>query len=160
MPRRALSLAFSSLMAASVAFADAWETGPLDNDAALNFLSQASCAESVAPLREIFMLVLADAKAVPDDTTASRAIAAAELVAALIGASAPELPETAQVWAKRYAVSADAALVRLAISAVNRIAANSETRALWQRNGDKDLGAWLAGLTELRERLAGAMPIR
>ncbi len=50
--------------------------------------------------------------------------------------------------------------MRLAISAVNRIAASSETRALWLANGDKDLEAWLAGLTELRDRLAGAMPIR
>lgn len=160
MPRRVLTLVIGSMMAASLALADAWETGPLDNDAALDFLSQASRADSVAPLREIFTVILADARSVPDDTTASRAIAAAELVAALIGVSSPDLPETANVWAKRYAVSADAALVRLAISAVNRIAASSETRALWLANGDKDLDAWLAGLTELRERLADAMPIR
>lgn len=160
MPRRIVALAFGYMMAAGIAFADAWETGLLDNDAALNFLSQASRSDSVAPLREIFTAALTDPRAALDDETASRAIAAAELVAALIGAGAPELPETAKVWAKRYAVSADAALVRLAISAVNRIAANSETRTLWQANGDKDLDAWLAGLTELRERLAGAMPTR
>jgi hypothetical protein len=160
MPRRALAIVFGYMLAASVALADAWETGPLDNDAALDFLSQAARSDSVAPLREIFMVVLADARTVPDDKTASRSVAAAELVAALIGVSSPDLPETAQVWAKRYAVSADAALVRLAISAVNRIAASSETRALWLANGDKDLDAWLAGLTELRERLAGAMPLR
>jgi hypothetical protein len=151
---RLLVAAFCLILAASAARAGAWETGPLDNDVALDFLNLAQASPDDAPLRQIFTAALADPKAFLDDEIASGAIAAAELVAAMKGAPAPELPEPALDWAKRQSPAADQSLIQLAIRAIDRIAANSETRDLWAANGEKDLPAWLASLGELKQRLA------
>jgi hypothetical protein len=157
---RRLVAAFCLILAASAALAGAWETGPLDNDVALDFLNRAQASPDEAPLRQIFAAALANPKGYLDDEIASGAIAAAELVAAMKGAPAPELPAPALDWAKRRSSAADPSLVQLAIRAIDRIATSSETRDLWAANGEKDLPAWLAGLRELRQRLASARPAR
>jgi hypothetical protein len=150
---RLLATVVCLIAVVSAAFAGAWETGPLDNDAALDFLAMAEASPDEAPLRQIFAAALADPKAFLEDEIASRAIAGAELVAAMKGSPAPELPEPALAWAKRQSPAADQSLIQLAIRAVDRIAASSETRDLWAANGEKDLPAWLAGLGELKQRL-------
>jgi hypothetical protein len=86
---------------------------------------------------------------------ASVAIAAAEAVAALNGASSPAVPKEIADWARK-AKSEEGSipdLTGLAIRAVQRVRTNSELKDLWLEA--EGLNEWSANLRDLERRLAG-----
>jgi hypothetical protein len=90
----------------------------------------------------------------PDDylesPEASRAIAATELVAAMLGASAVDLPREAVEWLAN-APAPDPDLQASAIAALDRVVGNSELAELWEDSGDD---AWRAQQADLMERVS------
>src|SRR5262249_62246007 len=83
----------------------------------------------------------------PDCTAA---IAAAEVVAALRGHAAPDLPpEAVKFVAQKPAL--DPVVVKDATAAVSRVLAGSELKDLW--DDSQDSKAWADGLRSLLQRL-------
>ena len=79
-----------------------------------------------------------------------RALAAAEVIVALLGRPAPELPPEIAAWASRQP-KPPYALVQKAVSSIEAILHNSELAELWAE-GD-DLSMWESTVNELRARL-------
>lgn len=86
-----------------------------------------------------------------DAPRASEALAAAEVVAALSGTPAGDMPTDLASWLSGRPL-ADDALRALAQRAVRRVGTDSELRALWDEAGS--LGEWLSVLSDLDDRLA------
>jgi hypothetical protein len=97
---------------------------------------------------------LEDALASPvDDERGSRALAAAELVAAMVGNPSRNLPPSCKEWAALHSTDANRDLVQLAVKVIDRIVADSETQELMQEGGAKYLEEWRVSVTNLQARL-------
>jgi hypothetical protein len=83
--------------------------------------------------------------------TCSEALAAAEVVAALVGRAGPELPEEVLAWLSAHAITPPPELVVLARAAIDRILADSELKELWEES--EEGGAWVSEVQALRGRL-------
>ena len=79
-----------------------------------------------------------------------QAITAAEVVAAMNGHSAVDLPEELASWVTEQG-AAGAELVALARRAVERVASHSELEELWEEG---DASKWEAHVSDLQRRLA------
>ncbi len=128
----------------------AWGTGPFDNDDAADLLGELQ-TEGVGLLRETLEEVTALG---PDGyleaPAASRAIGAAEIVAASRGSAAPDLPPSTAQWIATSG-SSDDELVALSAEAVNRVLTNSELKDLWAETPDS--ASWSDRLSDLSARL-------
>ncbi len=128
----------------------AWGTGNFDNDDALDWIAtleeQGLLAAGVA-IHEV--LSLADDYL--EAPTCCAALAAAEVVAALRGRRAAELPRELEAWLDGAPDDPGAELTRNARLAVEAILRRSELRELW---GESDEGAtWERVVMDLRQRL-------
>jgi hypothetical protein len=87
-----------------------------------------------------------------ESSTCSDAIAAAEVVAALLGRPMDELPENVIEWVEAHRGRHEPTLAPTAIAALTRIRTKSELKDLWEED---DAKPWLASLDELERRLKG-----
>ena len=126
----------------------AWGVGSFDNDDALDWLDELD-DRGVAALRDA-LSAAAEADA-PDADEASRAVAAAEVVATLGGRPAFDVPGEVVGWMAASGEEASDELTVLALRALERVLHASELRDLWAET--PDLGAWEASLAALRMRL-------
>ena len=83
---------------------------------------------------------------------AEEALAAAEVVAALAGHRAENLPVEVCTWIDAHGIPADD-LLDLALRATKRVGSSSELRELWDEAGADE---WLAVMRDLRYRLGDA----
>jgi hypothetical protein len=86
----------------------------------------------------------------------STALAAAEVVAALRGRAATELPEEVSAWISAHPQVPDAALIALAertVAVIGEDEERSELRQLWDEAAPDDQGGWRASVADLRQRL-------
>jgi Lon protease-like protein len=129
----------------------AWGSGSFENDSALDWVAELVEMSDAALLVEALTAV-AHAEGYIEADEASAAVAAAEVTAALLGRAAPALPAEAAAWVSTAPIAADAALITLALAALDRVGADSELQELW----DAEDGApeWHAALAELRARLS------
>lgn len=84
-------------------------------------------------------------------TDASRALAAAEVVAYSLGKMHANLPFEVQEWIRKNDISSNSELPKLALRAVSRIKSNSELQELWDEAEEKV--AWYQATTDLENRL-------
>ena len=131
----------------------AWGNGSFDNDDAADFLSDVTDSSDLTLVREIFAAVLGADKYLeaPD---ASQAIAAAEIVAAVVGrpTSAAQEEEELSEWIARTKPTADPGLVTQAVQVLDRIVGdNSELRELWE--GTDELSNWEETVAAVRSKL-------
>jgi hypothetical protein len=82
---------------------------------------------------------------------ASRALAAAEAIAAAAGHPQQTLPDSLTTWVREHPLSADKELITTARAAVTRVLVDSELRDLWFE-GDEG-PKWEAEVTSLLGRL-------
>ncbi len=128
----------------------AWGHGTFQNDDALDLLDDLVDGGDDRMLRDALDTALSSAAGTIEATDASSALAAAEIVAALRGRPAADLPDEAVDWARgRPAPSDD--LVARARQAVAAVLADSELRDLWLETDE--LPMWQGSVEELRERL-------
>lgn len=137
----------------------AWSADPFGNDEASDFadafLKRPSAEFLSANLRAVSKAPTdADLEA-PD---CERALAAAEIVAALAGKPAPKLPEDIAAWlAGTPGVKASARLLKESVAAVRRVAEKSELQELWaEGEGDQE---WTAAVEDLKTRLDSVAPV-
>ena len=85
---------------------------------------------------------------------AVRALAAAEVVAALQGHPPPDLPDGAAAWVSQHAAVDGSTLAALALTAIARTRANSELAELWEETDEA--AAWGAVVDGLVSRIQAA----
>jgi hypothetical protein len=127
----------------------AWGTESFANDDALDWLAELEQAST----SEVLAQALAAAVDEPDYLevdVASRAVAAAEVVAALTGRPACDLPANTTAWVASQTEANVEQLVALARHAIDRVQRDSELADLW---AESDNTAWVNSLEDLRSRL-------
>lgn len=130
-----------------------WGVLPFENDDALDWVWELEDAEDFTVLEDALDQV---ASAEPDEYVeapeAEEALAAAEVVAALLGKPLEELPEPVDAFLDRNkGKKPDADLVSLAVKAVKRVQSSSELKELWEASDDAE--KWDEVVEELLSRL-------
>jgi hypothetical protein len=134
----------------------AWGVGSFENDDALDWAWTLEGDEDGSVLRAAFAAVNdAGESDYVESNDAACAVAAAEVVAAAVGAPGPTLPADAQAWVAARGSVVGPELVEAARSSVERARDSSELRELWDDAGAEE---WLAVVDDLRVRLTPARP--
>jgi hypothetical protein len=134
----------------------AWGPGSFDNDDAVDWLADLSRSTDLRPIQTTLEAVTRlEPASYLEAPEASAAVAAAEVVAALLGRPAANLPQHVTTWVEAHRQSgATDDLQDTAQRAVARVQASSELRDLWDESDDAGAG-WQQQLSNLMTRLAG-----
>jgi hypothetical protein len=128
----------------------AWGAGSFENDDAMDWVVRLAEGSGHAVLRDALTPIATTDDRYLEAPDCSIAVAAAEAVAAARGHANASLPDEVVGWVrKKPEVTGE--LVTLARSAVDRIAAKSELRDLWDESDSAE--TWRAAMTDLRARL-------
>ncbi|MGC4014232.1 MAG: DUF4259 domain-containing protein [Luteolibacter sp.] len=125
----------------------AWGIGAFENDDAADWLcdleesSNGALIEAALQLNDAYL----------DAPGCVVAIAAAEVVAALLGRPMAKLPRKAVAWVGRNQGLDGVALVPLCVAAIRRIRNDSELKDLWEESSE--MSNWEATLDDLVSRL-------
>ncbi len=132
----------------------AWGSGSFENDDAMDWTSDLSASLDWSAVRAALDDVLGYG---PDDylgsTEASVAVAAAEVIAAAMGAPAGDLPEEVTTWVATHRRNVVPEHAQNASRAVERVVADSELVELWEESDE--MSEWQASVADLQRRLAG-----
>ncbi|MHA3770522.1 DUF4259 domain-containing protein [Verrucomicrobiota bacterium sgz303538] len=130
-----------------------WGILPFENDDALDWVWELEDAENFSVLEDALAHVAsATDEEYVEAAEAEEALAAAEVVAALLGKKLGILPEAVSIFLERNRGKApDAKLVSLAIKAVQRVRTSSELKELWEESDDAE--KWEAAMDDLLTRL-------
>jgi hypothetical protein len=128
----------------------AWGVGTFENDDASDWVYQLEEAGDL-DLVHVTLQAAADPEGYLEAPTCCVALAAAEVVAALAGQPAPDLPEEIRVWVREHRLRVPPELRTLSVKALDQVAADSELKDLWTESEER--GAWVDRLQELRARL-------
>ncbi len=133
-----------------------WGTGSFENEDAQNFLGRLHSL-GIEDLKAVLARA-ADQEKYLEAPESSIAVAAAEVVAALVAAAKDETassttPRQIFDWISKIESGAPPDLVDLARRAVERVRTNSELKDLWLEA--EGLNDWSAALRDLAERLSG-----
>jgi hypothetical protein len=129
----------------------AWGSGSFENDDAADWVAGLA---TITPddLTRIFTRA-ADDPSYLEAPDASIAVAAAEVIAALHGAPAKNVPAKIVEWTESHTDASTPELKALATRAVERVRRDSEVKDLWlEADGIKD---WIEEIQDLQTRLAG-----
>jgi hypothetical protein len=129
----------------------AWGHEVFENDDALDWVAELEESEDASALVTAFDAIPDDADEYVEAPEASAALAAAEVVAAMLGKPGRGLPKEAAAWVKGHR-TVSPKLQKRARRAVSRILANSELAELWAEGND--FGAWKASVEDLLRRLS------
>jgi hypothetical protein len=111
----------------------AFGISPFDNDDGLDFIAEIVGAEDMNVIAQaVYAVPDADEQYV-ESGTATRALVAAEVLAAQNGNESGDVPDELQEWIQNQNDPDNALIVR-ARSAVRRVLRNSELRDLWQES--------------------------
>jgi len=126
-----------------------WGALPFENDNASDWVWNLEEAEDTSVLTDALEAV-ADAEEIEEES--EEAVAAAEVVAAMLGKPLAELPGEVEAFAKRQGPKKPApGLVALAIKAVKRISKESDLKERWKEaDGEEE---WQDSLKDLLKRL-------
>ena len=130
----------------------AWNTGTFDNDDAADWLAELQATEDEAVLQAA--LEAADAgEGYLEAPEGARILCACELVAALVGQAASDLPEIALEWVEHHSALDVSTLLPIARNGIDRVlAVDSELEELWRENAD-EYSAWRQSVLTLKDRL-------
>jgi len=149
----AVPIAFCAvLLCSDPASAGRWSADTLSNDDASDLLNQIVPNGSVDTIHSALDAAWNSVSTV-SDARASRALAAAEMVAAMVGNPSRYLPDPCKAWAVLHSKDANRNLIESAVRAVDRVVKNSETQELMQEGGAKNLQDWQVSVTNLKDRL-------
>jgi hypothetical protein len=127
-----------------------WGLGNFENDDALDWVFELEQAKDLAPLGEALDVIVESHGDYLDAYDCARALAAAEVVAALAGKPDPSLPEEVRNWLSGRP-GVDAAMRNRARQAVAAIMDSSELRELWEETDESD--QWQHLVSGLLQRL-------
>jgi|ERR1700691_5388009 hypothetical protein len=131
-----------------------WGSGSFENEDAQNFLERLNSCR-IDDLK-VILARAADQDGYLEAPESGSAVAAAEVVAALVAAakeetSSPSTPRQIFDWMSKNKVDAAPDLVDLARRAVERVRTNSELKDLWLEA--EGLNEWSVALRNLEQRL-------
>lgn len=126
-----------------------WAYGAFDNDDAMDWVGELADADGTGPVAEAFERVLEadDYLEAPD---AAMGLAAAEVVAALLGRPAANLPDEVTSWIAGKKPP-ETAFVKKAQQVAERALQNSELKELWAES--EESAKWQQEVKGLLERL-------
>jgi hypothetical protein len=127
-----------------------WGTGSFENEGAQNWLKQLKSL-GLDELRRLLVHGADDAEYL-EENDASIVVAAAEVIAALRGAPAQNLPREIADWVSVAPGSPPSDLRDVAIRAVEKVRRSSELKDLWMEA--EGLNEWTAALGDLQARLS------
>jgi hypothetical protein len=127
-----------------------WGYKSFENDYALDWVDELLENGGVEPITEALDAVLELEDEQPEATGSSMAIAAAEVVAALAGKPATELPEDLNQWIANQK-GGKPGLLKKAQRALKKVLQDSELKDLWAENDRFPL--WQAEVDNLLTRL-------
>lgn len=128
----------------------AWATDAFGNDDAMDWVVELQEAEGTEAIADAFEAVLEIEDDYLEVTEAAMGVAAAEVVAALLGRPAASLPEQVKAWIAGKP-QPKSGLVKKAQRVVKRILKDSELKELWQES--TDAATWEQGVRDLLQRL-------
>lgn len=128
-----------------------WGTGTFDNDDAMDGLGALDEAGLEAVGEAIDQINAGEPDEPPDAFDCCCALAAAEVVAAIMGHPREDLPEAVTDWVAMHEDTPSARLASEARRAVARIRSNSELAETWEESPDAQ--AWQDDVKALEERL-------
>ena len=137
-----------------------WGGGSFENDHALDWVGDLAAARDLTFVRAALEAASGVGEAVLDAPVGAEAVAAAEVVAALRGNAAADMPEEAAAWARRHRRHPEAAGVALqaaALRALQRVAddpSRSELRLVTDEGDPEARDVWHAAVADLRARLS------
>ncbi len=125
------------LLAFSTAIAGGWDIGPFDNDDALDYVYELQEYDTHQALRQALGKPCVSASYL-EAPTGAQAIAAAEVIAAILGNPAANLPGEVEEIVSSYDGRIDAKLLDSAKACVERVldTESSELAQLWQEVGE------------------------
>lgn len=126
-----------------------WGHDAFSNDDALDWVDELLAAGDTGPA-EGALAAAASAQTSLDAPECSKALAAAEVVAALRGKPGAGLPKNLVAWQAGKSRPSDA-LLELARRAVAKVMQDSELKDLWVESGNPQ--AWEDGVKDLQARL-------
>jgi len=129
----------------------AWGVGTFENDEASDWVYQLEEAGDLTLLKDT-LVAAAEPSGYLESPACSEALAAAEVVAALAGRPAPDLPEEVRAWVGEHRATVAPGLRALAVRAIDQIGADSELKELWAESEESE--TWADRLQELRGRIA------
>ncbi len=129
----------------------AWGIGNFDNDEAADWTFQLDKFDGTAIITAT-LEEITNADDYLDVGECAIALAAAEVVAALKGHPAADLPEEVSYWISYREPRWDSRLVEIARKAVTRIKTDSELQVLFEESAEYE--GWLAVQENLLQRLA------
>ncbi len=133
----------------------AWGTGVFQDDDSMDWVYELEQAEDAAFLIETLEVVTKRGAEYLEAPECSRALAAAETIAALKNVANPVLPDEVKKWVNVPSHQDGSDLVPLALRAIERIKTNSELQGLWD---DSDHTVeWYNVLRDLEDRLGSAL---
>jgi hypothetical protein len=128
----------------------AWGYGTFENDDSLDWIGTLDNVEEVTPLAQA-LSVAVETTGYLETHHCCEALAAAEIVAAIRGRPANDLPQDGLDYAGRLGDNVPQDLVSEARAAVERVRSKSELRDLFEESDG--LANWLAVVDALRKRL-------
>lgn len=130
-----------------------WGVLPFENDDALDWVWELEDAENFAVLElALEDVALAEAEDYVEAPAAEEALAAAEVVAALLGKPLEDLPEPVEAFLEQNrGKKPNADLIDLAVKAVKRVKKSSELKELWEASDDAE--KWDEAVDDLLSRL-------
>lgn len=128
----------------------AWGHKSFENDDAMDWIGELETATDTAPIVQAFDEVL-QAEDYLEAPAASVGIAAAEVVAALLGRPAADLPDEVSSWLVGKQPPKPG-LVRKAQAVVKRVLEESELQELWAESEDST--KWQQEMEDLLHRLS------
>lgn len=129
-----------------------WGWGAFDNDDALDWLDELKNSSDLSPLEEAIDHVLDSGDDYLELPEAEVALAAAEVLASLLGNPGDELPEWIEDWLVDRGDSLDPSLVDRAREAVARVSTDSELLELVEES--EDSAEWKHRVVDLLARLS------
>jgi hypothetical protein len=131
----------------------AWSHGSFDNDDAMDWVGELEGAEDTEPISEAFESVIEAGDEYLEAPDASIGLAAAEVVASLLGKPPGKLPDEVTTWVAGKKAP-KAGLVKKAQRVVARILKDSELKELWAESEDSSV--WRQEVESLLNRLGGS----
>jgi len=129
----------------------AWDFGPFDNDDASDWLYELEESSDTSIIAATFDVIFHIGDEYLEATDCSNALAAAEILAALLGHPLAKLPDNALAWIEAHSGLDGSALVPTAQAVIQRIRTNSELKELWDES--EDAAKWYATLDDVSSRL-------
>lgn len=131
----------------------AWGMGTFENDDAADWLDELQASDDGAVLQAALEghAIGEDYLEAPEGT---HILCACEIIAALLGRSALDLPSGARDWVKEHELLDVTSLVPIATRKINRVLDDgSELRELWQEN-EADFPVWRENVLALKAKLS------